>query len=362
MSHLPPPAIMYRALRDRDATFEGVFYVGVRTTGIFCRPTCPARKPKEENVQFFAFPREALQAGYRPCARCAPLEVERPAPALVRALRNLVDESPGGKISGALLRARGIDPSTARRQFQRYYGMTFHAYQCARRLGLALHEIRRGESVIGAQIDHGYESASGFFEAFRNAFGAPPSRLETVACLFAQAIETPLGPMVAVADDSGLHLLDFVDRGGWQQTVGKLRERSATAVVPGPHPHLAAVAEQLKSYFEGRSLDFSVPLVPDGTPFELAVWSLLQTIPPGAAWSYAQMAARLGRPAAVRAVGRANSRNRLALVIPCHRVIRADGTLCGYGGGIWRKQWLLAHERRVLSRRETSPVTPGPTG
>lgn len=346
---------MYRAVLNRDTTFEGVFYVAVKTTGIFCRPTCPAKKPRPENVEYFASPQQALYAGYRACSRCQPLDRARQPPAVVNRLREVVEQSPTQKLSNADLRALGIDPSTARRQFQRYYGMTFQAYQRARRMGLALHEVRQGEAVIMAQVNNGFESASGFWEAFKRIFGEPPSRAEHIKCLYARWLETPLGAMLALANDDGLHLLKFVDRRALEKEIAELRQRIKWAIVPGNNAHLEQISEELKNYFEGTSLNFTVPLIVAGSPFEERVWSLLQTIPPGQTWSYAELAHKLGQPKAVRAVGRANGRNRLAVVIPCHRVIRADGQLCGYGGGLWRKQWLLEHERRVAGEELATP-------
>jgi AraC family transcriptional regulator of adaptative response/methylated-DNA-[protein]-cysteine methyltransferase len=343
---LPSASTMYKALVDRDSEFEGVFYVGVTTTGIFCRPTCPARKPKPENVEFFGSPKEALYAGYRPCLRCQPLDRDKKAPELVTRLRQMVDESPTGKITDSDLRALGIDPSTARRQFRRYYGMTFQAYHRARRMGLALHEIRNGESVIGAQIDTGFESASGFWEAFKQVFGTPPGSAEQARCLLAQWIDTPLGAMVALGNDDGIHLLEFTDRRGLENEITRVRKRLKCSVVPGSNDHLDKICEEVRSYFNGTSTRFTVPLITAGTPFEQAVWEQLQSIPPGKTWSYSDLAKKLGNPGAVRAVGRANGRNCIAIAIPCHRVIRADGELCGYGGGVWRKRWLLDHERQ----------------
>ncbi len=354
MTKLPSASVMYRALLERDTAFEGVFFAGVKSTGIFCRPTCPARKPKSENVEYFASPSEALYAGYRPCSRCSPLDREKRAPELVKRLCELVEQSPTGRIRESELRAMGIDPSSARRQFLRYYGMTFQAYHRARRMGMALREIRSGETVIGAQIDHGFESASGFWEAFKQVFGAPPSKAQGVNCLYARWIDTPLGAMVALADDRGLHLLEFVDRRGLEREVLKLRKQTQSFIVPGNNVHLDGIACELKEYFAGNLRRFSVPVVVAGTAFEESVWGLLQKIPVGETWSYAQMAKKLDKPAATRAVGRANGCNRLALVVPCHRVIRADGTLCGYGGGIWRKKWLLDHERRMTVRYAAS--------
>ncbi len=347
---LPPAATMYRALLHRDSNFEGLFFVGVKTTGIFCRPTCPARKPKAENVEFFPSSRDALYAGYRPCARCSPLDHEKKAPALVKRLCDEIEKDPSRRIRGAELRSMNIDPSTARRQFQRYYGMTFQAYQRARRMGLALRDIRKGETVIGAQIEHGFESASGFWEAFKQLFGTPPSQAEQINCLLAAWIDTPLGAMVALADEAGLCLLEFVDRRGLEREILQLRKKTGCFMVPGSNKILDRTKDEVKRYFDGRLTEFSIPFVVNGTPFETKVWKALQTIPSGETRSYAQLAKKIGKPSAVRAVGHANGSNRIAIMIPCHRVIRSDGELCGYGGGIWRKKWLLDHERRMAAK------------
>jgi AraC family transcriptional regulator of adaptative response/methylated-DNA-[protein]-cysteine methyltransferase len=345
MNHLPSTQTMYTALLERDSTFEGVFYVGIKTTDIFCRPTCPARKPRFENVEYFSSPQEALYAGYRPCLRCHPLDKQKQKPELVKKLGDAIENLPNCKITNQDLHRMGIDPSTARRQFQRTYGMTFQAYQRARRMGEALHEIRNGEKVITTQVNQGFTSASGFWEAFKQVFGTPPSQADAVHCLQARWIETPLGPMLALADRDGLLLLEFVDRRGLEKEIARLRRQTKSVVVPGNNSTLEKVSEELKNYFEGTSANFNVPLVVRGSAFEHAVWRLLQQIPPGKTWSYRQLAEKLGQPTATRAVGNANGRNILALVIPCHRVIRADGSLSGYGGGVWRKKWLLEHEQ-----------------
>src|SRR4051812_36417574 len=159
---LPPADTMYRALVNRDSTFEGIFYVGVRTTGIFCRPTCPAKKPARENVDFFPTPSEALHGGFRPCLRCQPMDPDKRPPKLIERLRAEVEKAPDGRLTDKELSALAIDPSTARRQFKRHYGMTFQAYHRARRMGLALREVRKGTRVEDAQDSSGFESASGF--------------------------------------------------------------------------------------------------------------------------------------------------------------------------------------------------------
>jgi AraC family transcriptional regulator of adaptative response/methylated-DNA-[protein]-cysteine methyltransferase len=266
-------------------------------------------------------------------------------PELVTRLREVVENDPTGRITDKELARLGIDASTARRQFRRYLGMTFQAYQRARRMGLALRDVRDGRDVLSTGLDHGYESPSAFREGFAKLFGVPPRDANRAHCLLAKWIETPLGTMLALADDEGLHVLDFIDRKGLERKILMLRKSLNRVIVPGEHMHLNAITEQLRAYFSKESFKFVVPLVPLGSPWQRQVWDYLLTIAPGQTKSYAQMADELNKPTAQRAVGNANGLNYLAIVIPCHRVIRSDGTLCGYGGGLWRKQWLLDHER-----------------
>lgn len=349
MELLPPTDTMYQALLNRDTSFEGIFFVGVRTTGIFCRPTCSAKKPARQNVDFFPTPSEALHNGYRPCLRCQPMDPDKRPPKLIERLRAEVEKAPGGRLTDKELTALSIDPSTARRQFLRHYGMTFQAYHRARRMGLALRKVRRGSLVEEAKNGSGFESASGFREAFARIFGDSPTGAKEHGCLFAERIETPLGTMLAVAGDEGLRLLEFTDRRALERELGILRQRLKTNVVPGQHPHLDAIRRQLAAYFSGENLEFDVPIAPVGSDFQRRTWELLRSIPKGETRSYSWMADQLKIPGARRAVGRANGTNMLCLIIPCHRVIRADGTLCGYGGGLWRKKWLLEHERKFTA-------------
>lgn len=346
---LPSPRTMYRALSRRDVAYEGVFFTGVKTTGIFCRPTCKAKRPRAENVEFFPSVTEALHGGYRPCRLCRPMDGTRPVPPLVEKLRRAAEAAPDGRVTDKDLVTLGVEPSTARRQFKAYHGMTFHAYQRARRMGLALRDVRSGRPVIEVQLDRGYESTSGFREAFARVFGAPPRGAKDAACLLARRIETPLGTMLALADDTGLRLLEFVDRRGLERELVGLRRRLKCAIVPGNHPLLDQVAAELAEYFTGDRMNFTVPLGPVGSEFQRRVWAELGRIAPGRTRSYADMARRLGIPKGPRAIGRANGSNMLAIVIPCHRVINADGSLCGYAGGLWRKQRLLEHERKHAS-------------
>ncbi len=345
---LPTRGSMLRAFLDGDSKAEGIFLVAVRTTRIFCRPTCPARKPKPENVEFYPDPAAALRAGFRPCKRCRPMDAIQKPPALVERLRMMIEDDPSHRVGDKDLIARGIDPSTARRQFRRYFGMTFQAYQRSRRMGAALRDVRGGQNLLEVGLDAGYASPGAFREAFARLFGRPPRDARDADGLFARRIETPLGAMLALADDAGLRLLEFLDGPDLERKARALGEALGRAVIHADHPRLDAVADQLEAYFAGRRLTFDLPLAPLGSPWQLAVWERLRAIPPGETRSYVQLAESLGRPTASRAVGHANGRNPIAIVVPCHRVIRADGSLCGYAGGPWRKRWLLDHERAHL--------------
>jgi len=348
---LPPNDTMYQALVNKDSSFEGIFFVGVRTTGIFCRPTCTAKKPAPQNVEYFPSPNEALLGGYRPCLRCHPMDPAGTPPELIERLRAEVERAPDGRLTDKELAGLAIDPSTARRQFKRYYGMTFQAYHRARRMGRALREIKSGRRVDEARNGSGFGSQSGFRDAFERIFGESPTTAKKQEGLFASRIETPLGSMLAIADDAGLRLLEFVDRRALERELSILRSRLKTNVVPGEHRHLTTTRKQIADYFTGKNFEFTVPIAPVGSPFQLRDWRLLQTIPPGETRSYSWMAEQLGDKEMRRAVGRANGENMLCIIVPCHRVIRADGTLCGYGGGLWRKKWLLEHERKAIELR-----------
>jgi AraC family transcriptional regulator of adaptative response/methylated-DNA-[protein]-cysteine methyltransferase len=271
-------------------------------------------------------------------------------PNLIDRLRTEVERAPGGRLTDKELAALAIDPSTARRQFKRHFGMTFQAYHRARRMGLALSAVRKGSRVDKARNGSGFESESGFREAFAKIFGEPPTNAKNRAPLLAQRIDTPLGAMIAVADDEGLRLLEFIDRRATERELSTLRKRLGTNVVPGEHRHITTTRQQLADYFSGKKLEFNIPLAPIGSPFQLRTWKILRSIPVAETRSYSWMAKRLGDENARRAVGRANGTNMICIIIPCHRVIRADGTLCGYGGGLWRKKWLLDHERRYTAK------------
>jgi AraC family transcriptional regulator, regulatory protein of adaptative response / methylated-DNA-[protein]-cysteine methyltransferase len=357
--HLPPQEEMVQALWARDAAYEGVFLAAVKTTGIFCRPTCGAKKPKAENVEFFATTRDALLAGYRACQRCRPLEPLGAAPDWLRPLLREVDADPTRRWREEDLRASGCDPDRVRRWFQSHHGMTFHAYIRARRLGMALGRLRHGDDTLQVAFDSGYESLSGFNDAFKQLFGTSPSHGKEVARALVTRILTPLGPMLAAATETGVCLLEFTDRRMLEVQLRRVRRQVGGALAPGSNAHLDRLAGELRDYFGGELRAFTVPLVVAGSDFQRAVWDSLRRIPYGETCSYADIARRIGRPAAVRAVGRANGDNRIAIVIPCHRVVGSDGELTGYGGGLWRKRALLALEQQALSAGRAAATTAG---
>ncbi|MFH2000238.1 MAG: methylated-DNA--[protein]-cysteine S-methyltransferase [Planctomycetota bacterium] len=346
MKALPDSKTMYNALLQKDSAFEGIFIVGVKTTGIFCRPTCTARKPKQENVEFYSTPQEALQHGYRPCKICQPMSFKGAAPEWLRALICEVDAHPGIRLKDADIRERGLDPNRVRRWFKQHHGMTFQCYLRTLRLGQAFGRIRYGEKVIDAALDSGYESLSGFTESFKNTTGFSPRQSRRQNLITITRILTPLGPMLAGAVDAGICLLEFVDRRMLETQLRRLNALLHAKCVPGTHEQFVALHLQLKEYFAGTRMSFDLPLVLPGTPFQQSVWEGLRKIPYGATRSYQEQAESLDNPNAVRAVAKANGDNRIGIVVPCHRVIGKDGSLTGYGGGLWRKQYLLDHESR----------------
>lgn len=341
----PARTEMERAFATKDASYDGIFYVAVRTTGIFCRPSCPSQ-PNLENVEFFGSVKECLFAGYRPCKRCRPLEANGQPPDWARDLISRVESAPDTRLKAADLRALGITPERARRWFQQHYGMSFAAWCRGNRLAGAFTRIREGSKLDDAVLDSGFESHSGFREAFARVFGEAPGRCRTNGDRAVIALlESPLGPLLAAATDRGIIFLEYTDRRMLEHNLLVMRRRLGHAIVPGRHPLLERLRQELEEYFQGTRRIFSIPVTSRGTPFQDKVWQELRRIPYGQTISYDELALRIGQPTAQRAVARANGMNYVAIVIPCHRVIGKDGTLTGYGGGLWRKRLLLELER-----------------
>ena len=338
---LPNRTIMQRAFYNKDHNFEGLCYVAVRTTGIFCRPSCPARRPKKENIEFFYSTKEALLQGFRPCKVCHPLTKMGDTPDWLQPLLDEIQEHPDIRMKDSDLRQRSLEPSRVRRWFKKHHGITFQAFLRAQKISRAFGQIRYGDKVIEAAYDSGYESLSGFTESFKKNTGFSPVHSPEQQVVMVTRIITPVGPMLAGASEKGICLLEFTDRRMLERQLKKLKADLKAELLPGNSPYFDLLNQQLTEYFEGKRTEFDLPLVMTGTAFQKKVWRQLQGIPYGTTRSYGEQAERLGQKEAVRAVARANGDNKIAIIIPCHRVIGANGKLVGYGGGLWRKQYLL---------------------
>lgn len=341
------PTEMLKAFDARDASYDGLFVFAVRTTGIFCRPSCASR-PKLEHVEFFGSIREAATNGYRPCKRCRPLEANGTPPPWIASVMREIENHPETKMSSESLRAEGVTPERVRRWFLQNYGMTFVEWCRGMRLSSAFTQIRSGDSIDDAVFANGYDSHSGFRDAYTRTFGNPPGKSRHDGERITTAmLESPLGPMLAATTDRGICFLEFADRRMLETNCAAIRKIFDCPIVPGKHKWLDQLGDELEAYFKGSLKSFSVPFENRGTSFQEKVWAELCKIPFGKTISYEALATRIGKPSAKRAVARANGTNRICILIPCHRVIAKDGTLSGYGGGVWRKRHLLKLERET---------------
>lgn len=335
----------YQALLERDSRYDGIFFAAITTTGIFCHATCPARKPKYEHCLFYETAQEALLAGFRPCKRCQPLSYPREIPDEIKRLVDAVEAAPEKRWKDADFQELGLHSATARRHFKKIYGMTFVQYARARRLGIAFKSIRQGHAVLENQLNAGYQSSSGFNDAFSKIMGDTPKQSKHLRVLYADWFDTPLGPMISIADHEFLYLLEFTDRRGLEREIERLRLRLNARIIPGKTAIHEQISTEMSHYFNKTHITFETPLYLMGSPFQQQVWKCLQEIPAGTTLSYKDIAHKLGNPKSVRAVGNTNGANQLCIIIPCHRVVQSNGELGGYGGGVERKQWLLQHEK-----------------
>ncbi|QOR65073.1 bifunctional transcriptional activator/DNA repair protein Ada [Cytobacillus suaedae] len=339
----------YKALLEKNSKYDGIFFAGIKSTGVFCHATCPARKPKFENCIFYETAEEALLSGFRPCKRCNPLSYPKEISPLVHQMVKLVEENPEKRWKDSDFSVLGIHAATARRQFKKIYGMTFVQYARARRMGIALKSIKTGEKIINAQLDVGYDSPSGFHDAFTKIMGRAPAKSKAVKILYANWINTKLGPMLSLVDEEFLYLLEFVDRRGLEKEIEMIRKRLNASIIPGITKISMQIEKELKGYFAKELKKFEIPIFQLGSSFQKSVWNELQQIELGHTTSYIDIGIKLNNTKSVRAIGNANGANQLAIVVPCHRVIKADGSLGGYGGGLERKKWLINHEKNYFA-------------
>ncbi len=334
------PDFAWTAFSARDRLLDGQFVGAVRTTGIYCKPSCPARHPLKQNVEYFADGAAARAAGYRACLRCKPDEVGRDREAVAKAL-TLIESADDLPALDTLANAVGYTPHHFHRLFKRDTGVTPAAYARAIRAKRAETALKGSRTVTEALYDAGFQSPSRFYAGADDRLGMTPSAWRKggagVTIRYA-IVETVLGSMLLAATERGVCRLSF------DEDESELHHRFPNATI---EPGGAAMADLVNSAVAAVADPAHMPTLPldvAGTAFQQAVWDELRRIPPGETRSYAQIAAAVGKPDAVRATGSANGANNVAVLIPCHRVIRTDGTLGGYAYGLERKLELLKRE------------------
>lgn len=331
----------WTAVLARDRAFDGRFVTGVLSTGIYCRPSCAARHPRRENVRFFADGAAAREAGLRPCLRCSPDTVSRDEQAVLRAIAAI--RSAGQPLALAGLAAdAGYSPTHFQRVFTRHTGLSPAAYARALRDERAREALSGGGRVTDAIYEAGFSGPSRFYEATEGKLGMAPSAWTNGGAgvtIHWAVVATSLGEMLVAATDKGVCRLSF------NEDEAALARRFPRATLARGDARFEALLDQVTAFVEAPRSSVHIPLDVKGTAFQEAVWRELQRIPPGETRSYAQLAAAVGSPGATRAAGSANGANNVAVLIPCHRVIRSDGSLGGYAYGLDIKRKLLDKER-----------------
>jgi AraC family transcriptional regulator, regulatory protein of adaptative response / methylated-DNA-[protein]-cysteine methyltransferase len=331
----------WRIALAKDRRFDGAFVTGVHSTGIYCRPSCPARPPRRENVAFYATPADAEAAGLRACLRCRPDDVSRDEAAVTQAITMLRNAEAPLSLE-TLAAATGYSPAHLQRLFKRAVGMSPAAFARALRIERAANALSAGGRVTDAAYAAGFGAPSRFYEASGQRLGMTPSawrdggRGVTIRWTI---IATTLGPILVAATAKGICRLSF------GESRADLAARFPHAELVEGGEDFASLLTEVVAAVETPGDSRHIPLDVQGTAFQEAVWRELRRIPPGETRSYAQIAAAIGKPGAVRAAGSANGANNVAVLIPCHRVIRADGSLGGYAYGLEIKRRLLARER-----------------
>ncbi len=339
----------YKALVDRDASYVGIFYVGVKTTSVFCIATCRARKPKFENVEFYTTYKNALEEGYRPCKICRPTENANEAPQQVEDAIHMVRNNPKEKISDQQLKMNKISPELVRRWFNKNYGMTFQTFQRMYRVNNALIELKNGKKATDTAFESGYESLSGFGYTYKKLVGESPKHSTGKNIILISRATTPLGPIFICATNVGICLLEFVDREKLEKEFSDIQKHLKAKIIAGENEHIKQAKQEISEYFNGQRKMFDVALDMPSTDFQSIVWHALLKVGYGQTVSYQQQAQSIDKPKATRAVAAANGANRIAIIVPCHRVIGKNGKLTGYAGGIERKRWLINHEKENIS-------------
>src|ERR1022692_3787746 len=335
----------WQQVMARDARQDGRFVFAVRTTGIYCRPSCPSRRPRRDSVEFFPDPREAERAGYRACLRCKPTEISAQAQYVLRA-RQLLDNAEGAMTLAELSKHLGLSPFHLQRLFKRATGLSPREYQSARRMQQVKTELRKAGDVTTALYDAGFSSPSRLYEKSDQQLGMTPGayrRGGAGAAITFAITPTPLGRMLVAVTERGLCSVRFGESATEMER--DLREEFHAATLHRDDAAMRRYVEPLLASLGGEKTTIDLPLDVRATAFQQKVWETLQRIPCGETRSYTEIARAIGEPKAVRAVAHACASNPVALAVPCHRVVRSDGNLAGYRWGIERKKKLLEGER-----------------
>ena len=351
---------MWQAVCARDSGADGRFFYGVASTGIFCRPVCPSRRPRRENVSFFNLPEQAIAAGFRPCKRCRPLEAPTADPNLerVRAVCQYIEDRLDGELDGPptldeIAERVGGHPHHLQRTFKRLLGVSPAQYADARRLQRLKSLLKEGDDVTGALYDAGYGAASRLYERSNQQLGMTPATYAKGgqgARIGYALTDSPLGRLMVAATERGVCYLSF---GEDADLVAELAREYPKAEILADEIVLGSWVRTVLDYLQGLIPHPDLPLDVRGTAFQRRVWEELMRIPAGVTMSYSELAERItGSPDSRRAVARSCATNPVSLVIPCHRVLRGDGGLGGYRWGLERKQALLERERVEASDRE----------
>jgi AraC family transcriptional regulator of adaptative response/methylated-DNA-[protein]-cysteine methyltransferase len=343
-----PDEIYWQAVLDHDGRYDGTFVYAVPSTGVYCRPSCPSRRPRREGVRFFAVPTEAAQAHFRPCKRCRPGD-DSPSPdlALVQKACRLIEQQEEGTVSLTALGTEvGLSPHHLQRTFKRVMGITPRQYAEAYRVSRLKDRLRAGDAVTGALYEVGYGSSSRLYEQAPAHLGMTPGEYRRGGLgmhIAYTIVGSPLGRLMVAATDRGICAVSLGDDDAALEAAltGEYPAAEIRRDAKGLGTWVAAIVRHL----EGSEPHLDLPLDLQGTAFQWRVRELLRAIPYGSTLSYSDLARELGQPGAARAVARVCATNPVALVLPCHRVVRQDGDLGGYRWGVERKRALLAHER-----------------
>jgi AraC family transcriptional regulator of adaptative response/methylated-DNA-[protein]-cysteine methyltransferase len=335
----------WQQVMSRDARQDGRFVFAVRTTGIYCRPSCPSRRPRRESVEFFGSPGDAERAGYRACLRCKPTQISAQTQYVAEA-RKLLDSAEGVMTLVELSRRVGLSPFHLQRLFKRATGLSPREYQAARRIEQVKGGLRSGDDVTTALYDAGFGSPSRLYEKAPQQLGMTPGEYRRGgkgASIAYDVIATPLGRMLIAATERGLCAVRFGE--SVAELEQGLRAEFHAAELHRDRAAIERYVEPLLAAIRGEKTIIDLPLDVKATAFQLKVWQKLREIPRGETRSYTEVAREVGDPRAVRAVARACAMNPVAIAVPCHRVVRSDGELAGYRWGVERKKKLLERER-----------------